>query len=193
MKKVLVMALLPFIFISNMVAQTVKIDQVPNSIEDFVRLRDLIAITPEGGASIFLLALKIYTENPSLGKQCLVVAVDKGSLRDGDVYKGFSLLHQDMQLIENQTSRDRNIPNSYIKGSSPKAGYQVRLPYVYEFSSNAYSGDPKDGKFKLFVKCSGADSPRPVTMIRNEKGIWKATAWSSIVVNIKKTPVSDDL
>jgi hypothetical protein len=174
-------------------AQTVKIDNYPGNIDEFIELRNQIANTPEGGASVFLIALKIYAENPELGKQCLVIAADRGVLREGNVYKGFELLHGDMSLIESQLGKDKNIPNSYFEGSSPANGYKVKLPYQMEFSSNAYSGDPKAGTFKLFVNCSGADSSRPITMKRNDNGIWKASNWSSLLIGIKKPPVSDDL
>jgi hypothetical protein len=188
---------LTFIFliigVANIFSQIVTVEKMPTTIEDFLSLRDKIAQEPEGGATIFLLAFKIYAENHELGKQCLVIAADMGSLREGDVYKGYALLNQDMLLIDKQLGHDINIPNSYIKGSSPKESYKVKLPYVYEYSSNAYCGNPKTGTYKLFVKCSGADSPRPIGLHRNDKGIWKATTWSSVLVGIKKAPVSDDL
>jgi hypothetical protein len=174
-------------------AQTMKIDMVPTTIEEFVSLRDKIAKTPEGGAALFLLALKIYVDNKELGHQCLVVASDRSNLAQGNIYMGFALNGQNLQLIETQLYRDKNIPNSYIKGSSLENGYAVKLPYSYEFSANAYSGDPATGQTKLFVTCSGADSARPITLVRNDKGIWKATAWSSLVVGIKKPAIKDDI
>jgi hypothetical protein len=110
-------------------AQTVTIKGVPKTVEDFVKLRDKIAKTPEGGAAIFMLALKIYTDDPKLGKQCLVVAADRNSLREGDVYKGFELLKADMDLIKRQIiNKDRKLPNSYIKGSSPKITIMLNCP-----------------------------------------------------------------
>jgi hypothetical protein len=194
MKKLFLLSLL-FVGISmvNIVSQTIKIEQLPSSVEEFVQLRDEIAKIPEGGAAIFMVALKIYTENEELGKQCLVAAVDKGSLCQGTVYKGFELLHGDMSLIKSQINNDKNIPNSYIKGTSPKDSYKTKAPFIYEFSSNAYSGDLKNGNFKIFVKCMGADSPRPINLIKNDKGIWKASSWSSVLVGIKKPPITDDL
>ena len=56
-----------------------------------MKLRNKIAKTPEGGATIFMLALKIYETNKELGNKCLVVAVSRKSLRGGDVYKGFDI------------------------------------------------------------------------------------------------------
>ena len=57
LKSILVVVLL-FVFVYAK-AQTVTVKQVPNTVEDFVKYRDKIAKTPEGGATIFLLALKI--------------------------------------------------------------------------------------------------------------------------------------
>jgi len=177
-----------------MEAQNVEIKEMPQTIESFVALRDKIADTPEGGAAIFLVALKIYVDNQELGEQCLVISVDMNGLRSGDTYKGYSLLNSDMSLIKSQIlDKNKKVPDSYIKGSSPENNYTVKLPYVYEFSSNPYSGDAKSGTYKIFVKCSGADSARPITLKQNNHGIWKASNFSSVLVGIKKTPVSDDL
>lgn len=178
----------------NLTAQTVKITEVPESIESFIDFRNKVAVTPEGGAAVFLLALKIYTENQTLGAQCLVAAADLNSLTGGDTYKGYSLSNWDMSLIKSQLlEKNKKTANSYIKGSSVENSYAVKLPYIYEFSSNAYSGDPASGSFKIFVKCSGADSARPINLKQNNRGIWKASGWSSLLTGIKKPPVDDDL
>ncbi len=177
----------------NLNAQQVTVDKLPVSTDEFIQLRNTIAQTPEGGVTMFLVAMKIYSMNPELGEKCFVLAVDRGSLTSGNTYKGFSLLKFDMQLIKNQMAKDKNLTNSYIKGSSPNNSYKVKLPYIFTYSTNSYSGDKEAGPYKLFVKCSGADSPRPITVKRNDKGIWKAVSWSSVLVGIKKVPVSDDL
>ena len=174
-------------------AQTVTVDKMPANVDEFLELRNNIATTPEGGASVFLVALKTYVENPDLGNQFLVIAVDRGSLQEGDTYKGFSLGKSSMQLIKNQMAKNNKIPNSYIQGSTPENGYSVKGPYEYKYKSNPYSGDPEKGLYKIFVFCSGADSARPISLKKNDKGIWKANNWSSVLVGIKKEPVSDDL
>ncbi len=174
-------------------AQTVKVDKLPSTVDEFIELRNNIATTPEGGATVFLIALKTYVENPELGNQLLVIAADRGSLQAGDTYKGFSLGKSSMQLIERQMGNNKKIPNSYIQSSSPENGYSVKTPFEYKYKSNPYSGDPAKGLYKIFVFCSGADSARPITLKKNDKGIWKASNWSSVLVGIKKEPVIDDL
>ncbi len=176
-------------------SQTVKIEKKPKTIEEFIKLRNEIAVKPEGGAAMFLLALKIYKVNKEFGKKCLVVTVKKGSLIKGNIYKGYQLFKSDMQLIERQIESKYGLIDSYIKGSGPENKYTVKLPYIYEFTTNPYSGDPASGSYKILVKCSGADSDRPIRLKKNEKGYWKADSWSSVLVGIKKikSEETDDL
>jgi len=176
--------------------ESVVINNIPANIDDFITLRDKIAITPQGGAALFIIALKIYQSDKTLGSQCLVIGTDKALLRENaNGYKGFSLLNTDIDLINKQLSKQTYLLNSYIKGANPTNNYQVTLPYTFEFSTNPYSGDIESGLLKLYIKCSGADSDRPFTVRKNDKGIWKATNWSSILVGIKKTAAekTDDL
>ena len=53
------------------------------------------------------------------------------------------------------------------------------------FSTNPHSGDPAHGTVKLFVECSGADSPRPVTLKRDPDGRWAPVEWSSLLSGIR--------
>ncbi len=175
----------------------VQIDALPKSVEEFVALRDQIAQTPEGGAAMMILALHAYTEDEELGRQCLTIAVDRDRLQEGpDGYKGWQLRRSNMQRIKSQLQRQAYIPKSYIKGATPENGYQLPAPpHVFTIADNPYSGDPASGKCKLFVVCSGADSPRPVALKRNNRGIWKASEWSSLIVGMRAPAkeVDDDL
>lgn len=176
-------------------AQTIKIDKMPASVDEFLELRDAIADTPEGGAAIFVIALKMYKDKPEVGKQCLVIAVDRSKLSSGSAYKGFDVMKSYLSRIDRQLSSYPYVVNSYFKGATPENGYVFEFPTQMDFSSNAYSGDKQAGEFKVFVKCYGADSPRPIRLKRNDKGVWKAVEWSSIVMGIRPPVknISDDL
>lgn len=177
----------------NNTIPSVEIDNVPQSIEAFTEMRNNIATTPQGGAAMFILALKIYTENPELGEKCLIVMVDKGVRRENpNGYKGYTLLNTDMNLIRRQLAKQQYIPKSYISGATPDNAYEVNLPYMFKFSVNRYSGTVESGNIKLFVACSGASTPRPIRMKINSSGIWKASEWSSLVVGIRK-PTNEDI
>jgi len=193
MKNVIVVILLNLFFASSLFAQAIKFKTLPKTTDEFVKLRNKTAKTPEGGAAMFMLALKIYNDNNELGEKFLVLSVDINQLRSGDVYKGYKVGSSDMSLIKRQLNNNNKIPNAYIEGANLKNNYSVNLPYIYKFSHNKYSGDKSQGKFKVFVKCYGADSPRPIHLRKNSKGIWKAVSWSSVLVGIKKPAIIDDL
>jgi hypothetical protein len=188
MKKYLIIIL--FILIGSLLFSensTIQIKAIPKSVDEFLAMRDEISKTPEGGASLMIVALLLYAQNEELGKQCLVIAVSMDRLIEGDAYKGFKLMNHDMDLIKLQLGKQKYIPKSYFKSTSSENDYEIgKTDLSIEYKSTQYSGDKASGTFKLFVYCSGADTPRPITLKVNDKGIWKAEEWSSLIVGIKK-------
>lgn len=168
------------------------IDRLPASLEAFLALQDQVARTPQGGASMMVVALLVYADDVELGHRCLAAAIDRGRLAEGTGgHDGWQLRGTDRQLIRTQLSGQPHLPRSYIQGAAPENGYRLPpAPYELEFSANPYSGDADSGSYKLFVASSGAASPRPVTLRRDEAGIWKAREWSSLLVGIR-APVTD--
>lgn len=175
---------------------TISIIDRPESIEAFTDLRNQHAASPEGGAAMFIMALKLYMEDEKLGIPALVFTTDRSRLQqDTKGYKGWSILRTDMSRIISQLRYHPYLPDSYFDGTNPANQYQSQLPYKMFFSRNPYSGQEDSGKVKVFVACSGADSDRPITLRRNDKGLWKAIEWSSILVGIRKPEqtIDDDL
>ncbi|MBN2890328.1 MAG: hypothetical protein JXL97_00540 [Bacteroidales bacterium] len=195
MKKIAFLLVIAFFFVGVVNSQVVEIKKMPTTIDEFLEMRDNIANTPEGGATMFIIALKIYQENPELGAQCLVISADRTRLQSGSVYKGFQLMPNDFSRIKSQLSQYPYVVNSYFKGATPENGYTFNFPTQMDFSSNDYSGSVEEGDFKVFVQCYGADNPRPIRLIRNDKGYWKAKEWSSIIMGIRKPveEIDDDL
>ncbi len=173
----------------------VTINRLPNSVEEFTQIRDELANKPEGGAVLFILALKLYAENPTVGEQCLVISIDRSKLQPGSVYKGFAVSNLNMSRLKEQVQRYPYIANSYFVGANAENGYNFSLPTEVICSDNPHSGNINDGEFSVFVKSSGADSPRPMRMVRNNRGIWKAAEWSSVIMGIvpPKVEIDDDL
>jgi hypothetical protein len=177
--------------------QHIQVDLWPESIDEFVALRDRIAQTPFGGAAAMVLAMLSYTENEELGRQCLTAAVDQSRLEQGlDGYKGWRLRTPEMRRIQERIRGKGHILRSYIQGATPENGYRPPPPpWVFEVSDNPYSGDLASGTYKVFVASSGAASPRPVTLKRNNRGLWKASEWSSLTLGVREAErtIDDDL
>ena len=177
--------------------EPVLVQEIPTSVEEFVALRDQIAVVPQGGAAMMVVALHLYTQDESLGLECLTVAVDRARLVEGPGgYKGWQLGKRDLSRIKMQLSAQPYLPRAYFRSSAPENGYQLaEPPHVLSFSDNPYSGDRASGVYKVFVECSGAPSARPVTVKRNNRGIWKADSWSSLITGVRAPVqvVADDL
>lgn len=172
---------------------TIQADQLPNTVTEFEQLRNQLAITPEGGAVIFIVATQLYSINKELGKQALTIAYDMSELSKGNWYKGYEPTASQKYFINKLDSKPY-IAFAYIEGSTPENAYKALQPYVFKISRNQYSGDESSGKIKVFIKTFGV-MPRPITVIRNNKGIWKVKEASSIFVDVQppKQELKEDL
>ena len=135
-----------------------------------------------------VVALLLYAGDETLGQQCLAAAVASERLAEGGGgYQGWRLRRSDLQRIHEQVKAQPYLPQSYVRGTRSDNGYALPdPPLMLEFSTNRYSGDPAEGRYKVFVACSGAATPRPVTVRRNALGIWQAYEWSSLIVGIAR-------
>jgi hypothetical protein len=177
--------------------EPVVFQEIPASVEAFLSLRDQVAVVPQGGAAMMVMALLAYAESEDLGRQCLTAAVDRDRLVEGpEGVRGWQLSKRDLRRIQTQLAGQPYLPRSYFEKATPENGYQLaEPPHVLSFSDSPYSGDPASGTYKVFVQCSGAPSARPVTVKRNNRGIWKADSWSSLITGVR-APVQaadDDL
>ncbi|MCS6822814.1 MAG: hypothetical protein NZ529_00855 [Cytophagaceae bacterium] len=163
------------------------VDKIPTSVEEFITLRDKIATTPEGGAVAFVVATIMYSNNPQIGRQAIIIQSDRKLLSEcgpDKGYKGFDLGSSSDFLVR-QLDQKKYIPYSYVMGTSNANGYALgNPPYNFQVSTNA-SSKGADGTMKVFIASTGADSPRPITLRQNDKGIWKAAEYSSIFSGVR--------
>jgi hypothetical protein len=173
-----------------------EIAAVPTTLDALIDLRDRAARTPEGGAVMMVTALLLVADDPDgeLGRHALTIAVDRSRLTpDPAGYKGWSLSKRDLRHIERQMRAHPYTPRSYVVGTNAENGYRLPDPPLrFRVSDNPHSGDVDEGRYKVFVASSGADSPRPVTLQRNNRGLWKAVAWSSLTVGVMPPVISVD-
>lgn len=175
--------------------ETVEIPALPTTLEEFLSLRNDIATSPHGGVVIYVVALVLYSENTDLGLQCLTVAVDASELTDGDIYKGKSPSRMRLRELKDRVAPKPYVARSYVLGTSPENKYVLPSgPLSIKIRHQAVDVIT-DERAKLFVYSSGADSPRPVTVKKNNRGLWKASSYSSLDVGVRPpiVIVDDDL
>lgn len=193
MERTLLLAMLLACSVRPCPAEDLTLAALPVSAEEFVALRDAVATTPEGGAMVTLAAFMVLVQDKDLGLVFLTLALDQGNLSAGTVYKGYkpgsgAMFHAERLLDPLRAG----IPFSYVLGTVPDDGYRAAPPYRFRITRNQYSVID-DRTVKVFVECSGAASARPMTLRRNDKGIWKALEFSSFSLDVAKPAPKDDL
>jgi len=173
---------------------TITIESIPENIDEFIELRSELAVTPEGGAAMFALAMLVLEQDSDFAMQCFTVmlANDGTMLKDDPGgYKGYSPGNASMYHIDRLIERPW-VSRSYVFGTSPSDNYRLEtLPYEFKFIRNKYSEIEPD-LIKVFIDCSGAGTPRPVTMQENNRGIWKVKEFSSLSVGVRESKIIDD-
>jgi len=161
----------------------ITIPKLPSTIDEFVAQRDSAANTPEGGAAMTIIALIVYSQNESLGEKMLTVALDRSNLQKGSAYKGFAP-HRSLNYHLGRVGSWKDGVRSYVQGATPENGYELPDgPLVFEFSRNRFS-ETSPENIKVFVASSGASSPRPVRLLQNNRGVWKAKELSSLFLGV---------
>ena len=167
-----------------------KIPLLPKNFEEFRVMYDEMAGTPEGAAALFVIALKMYAENPETGYSCIMLMRETNDLRKSasrHSFQGYTMCMMELSLLESQLSSQPYLPDSYFNGAWPTNNYlHGDRDQEIDISSNPYSGDASTGRFKVFVRSSGADTPRPVLTVKNEDGHWKVKEYSSLIIGIRK-------
>ena len=131
-----------------------------DSFERFFSLPQSAMKTPFETAAMAVLALSVYPENKDL------------SFRMLEALRGpRPLSPMDKQFIADRFRGKDYLMRSYFDGTSPENDYTPAVPYTVTVSENPYSyAEPNFAK--LFVACSGADSPRPIELRKAKDGKW---------------------
>ncbi len=159
----------------------VTIATVPLVSTEFSALARRIAVAPQGAAAMMVLALDAFALDEVQGSEMIRIASGEKS------GKGPGSDARMLALVRTQIRKQPFLPRSYFDGAAPSNGYTPPgNPRVMAFTTNDYSGDEDSGLFKVFVACSGADSPRPVTCARKEGGVWVAREWSSLLLGVRE-------
>lgn len=169
---------------------------LPASVDEYLKLRDEIGKTPRGGAALFLYALMVRTTDKALGDQLVVLSLAKDRLfkmKSGGTYKGYSLGGASKHLFDEIDSHAYCI-RAHAADSSPENDYKMDAKAVgLRFRNQTkYVGSIESGRYKVFSCSAGAATCRPITLTRNENGIWKVTEFSSIAVGCVKPKATTD-
>lgn len=96
----------------------------------------------------------------------------------------------EIQFLRDRLGGKEYKPFSYFAGSSPENGYTPTMPYTITVSDNPYSYQD-DAYANLYVKSSGADSPRSIK-VRKKPSTGQWFLWEYFTLADIRIPVEQD-
>ncbi len=173
----------------SVIEHTVTLPAIPSDLDAFLTLREAHARTPHGGAAMFALALIVYARDRDVGSLCVLVSTRSDLLdTDPNGYRGKRLRRARALDLAQRVGATPHIARSYAQGTTPEDGYQLAQGPLTIRVREQPGSVGADGRAKMYVWSTGAPSPRPISLERNDKGIWKAFEWSSLEVGVQAPP-----
>lgn len=145
-------------------------EHLPQSAEEIP-----VCKNPYDAAAYAIAAIIRYTEDKEAGEAMI------------NKIKGPEPLNaRERQILKERLNGKEYIARSYVLGTSPANGYTISAPIRIEISENSYSYIEAHYA-KLFVKSSGADSPRPVVLREKPStGEWFLWRHESLLVGTRQ-------
>ena len=158
--------------------KTFTFDKLPESVAELQAMPESALTDPFATAALTAAALCHYEADAEETHKML------------DFLKG----PRPLSPFEKQFLRDRlvgkaYVPRSYFAGTSPENNYEPTLPYTITVEENPYSYQ-NEGYATLWIKSSGADTPRQVQMRHAKDGRWYL--WENFLLPDIRIPASED-
>ena len=157
----------------------ITVSSVPTTSEEFSALPQNDLSKPENTCTMFLLALALYLKDSDAGVAAL------NTLRGPR-----PLSNYDIQFLRDRLRGKSYLPLAYFDGATPANNYVPSTPLTLEVIADSRPQDIEEGYLRLFLKTTGADSPRPIKL-RQKGDSWYLWEYSSILSGIR-IPSAED-
>lgn len=134
---------------------------LPSNVTDLKALPEASLKEPEYGAALFVAAMMRYKDDPAAAISMLEFLKGPGGVSE-----------YEKQFIKDRLSDGKEyVVRSYFAGTSPENDYTPSMPYTVIPEKDAASED--NGRIRVFMRSSGADSPRMIKMrLKASTGEW---------------------
>ncbi len=157
----------------------VTFDELPITLDMLQALPQSQLLQPYDAAALLIPALCQWSSNQNAALEMI------------SFLKGPQVLSKhETQFINERLRGKEYLPFSYFEGSTPENGYEPSQPYTVTIFSVPTSFD-EAGYAKLYLKSSGADSPRPV-QLRKKVSTGEWFLWEQMLLSEIRQPVSVD-
>ena len=130
----------------------VVIQKIPENLQEF----EILAAKgrqPEHICALFLCALALFDRDKDAGVAAM------------NLLRGPKpMTPYDCQFLRDRLRGKVYLPLAYFEGATPENGYQPCVPYTLNVLADPRPQDIEPGYMRVFLKTSGADSPRPMKL-----------------------------
>ena len=156
----------------------VTLETLPTTLAEF---QALPRRTPEDICAGFLCAIHLYLSEQAAGVAAM------------NLLRGpRPMTPYDAQFLRDRLRGKAYLPLAYFEGAAPENGYTPAKPYVLNVLPDPRPQDVEAGYLRVFLKTTGADSPRPVKLrCKPSTGEWFLWEYSSPLSGIR-TPAAQD-
>ncbi|MCQ2518924.1 MAG: hypothetical protein MJ107_00190 [Lachnospiraceae bacterium] len=130
----------------------ISFDKVPGNVEELKQIPEASLSSEYASAALGMLVLLNYEKNP----EATMEMVD--FLNGPDNVSAYS-----KQFYKDRLLGKAYVPKSFFKGATVENNYEPQMPLTIEVTENIYSYS-EENYCTLYVKSSGADSPRPIKL-----------------------------
>lgn len=141
--------------------------------------------SPEGAASLFVLAMAAYENDANLSLSFMGAALTTDNVVSSTDGSGNKLPNPNfMYYVDRQLKVDPNIARSYFRGSDPAQGYLIPQGALEIALSRNRLSVVSDKQVRIYVTTSGAGTPRPITLVKESDGMWRVNDAGSLFVGV---------
>jgi len=139
----------------------ISFDKIPASLDELKTLPEASLKEPEYGAALFVAAMMRYKDDPAAAISMFEFLKGPGGVSE-----------YEKQFIKDRLCDGKEyVVRSYFAGTSPENDYTPSMPYTVIPEKDAASED--NGRIRVFMRSSGADSPRMIKMrLKASTGEW---------------------
>lgn len=157
----------------------VSFEKIPRSLDELKQMQESSLKEPYHAAALLIPALCLWSENKDEAISMINFLRGPGPLSTYEI-----------QFIQERLRGNEYIPLSYFDGTSPENGYRPSEPANLSVSSVPTSFS-EEGYVQLYLKSSGADSPRPVKL-RNKPSTGQWFLTDQMLLSQIRKPLSED-
>lgn len=157
---------------------TITFDKLPGNLEELMALPYASLSEPEYSAALFVAVMMNYT------------ADKEETYRMLEFLKGpYGLSPYEKSFLADRMADGSHVVRSFFKGTSPDNDYTPSMPYTVE-TERGFDSEI-DGRMKIFMTSSGADSKRHI-LLRHKPSANQWFVEDQMLLAMIRLPKSDD-